>query len=358
MRPEDFFSSDYLTARERFRRAADSAGAERVVLPLSAQGPDGHELSIDIACCGGGPAHHVLLHTSGLHGVEAFAGSAVQLAAISELPALPPGCALVLVHVLNPYGMAWLRRTNGHNVDLNRNFLAEGEHSRGASPLYDRLDALLNPPSPPANDFFVLRLVGMALRYGPRALTQAIAGGQYRYPLGLFYGGNALQPEPAAYLDWLGRSLSQAEYLLALDLHTGLGKRGRALHFLEPGVGAAPAQDLSAALGRRFIAPAGDAHRPYRTRGGMGRALPRVLPRTRIDFVLQEIGTYGPLTVLRALRDENRWHHFGAGSLRHPAKRALLEALCPASVGWRRQALGEGLGLLRAAAAWTFRRKR
>lgn len=354
MRPEDFFSPDYVTARERFRRAAHSAGAACTALSLASRGPDGQELTIDIACRGPHSSPRVLLHTSGLHGVEAFAGSAVQLAALAELPAPPPGCALVLVHVLNPYGMAWLRRTNECNVDLNRNFLAQGEHSEGASFLYARLDALLNPRSPPASDFFGLRLACLALRYGPRSLIQAIAEGQHRYPRGLFYGGNTLQPEPAAYLEWLGHSLSQADYLMALDLHTGLGKRGKSLQMTQPGVGVTPAQELSAALGRPLIAPAADAARPYRIRGGMGSALPRALPRTRIDFVLQEIGTRSPLAVLRALRDENRWHHYGAGDLQHSAKRTLLEALCPASPLWRRQALEEGLGLLRAAAAWTF----
>lgn len=355
MEPEDYFSPDYATARERFRHASELAGTERPALPLTARGPDGQELTIDIAFRGDRPARRVLLHTSGLHGVEAFAGSAVQLAALAESRIVPRGCALVLVHVLNPYGMAWLRRANENNVDLNRNFLGAGEYSEVASPRYDRLDALLNPPSPPTNDFFRLRLVGLALRHGPRSVTQAIAEGQYRYPRGLFYGGNVLQPGPATYLDWLGRHLADADYLLALDVHTGLGSWGNTLQFREPGAGVTTAQELSAGLQGFVIEPDRDGERPYRTRGGMGSALPRVLPRARIDFLLQEIGTYGPLAVIAALRAENRWHHYGAGSLGDPTKRALLETFCPASVGWRRQALAKGLGLLRAAAAWTFR---
>lgn len=355
MQPEDLFSTDYLTARERFRRAAGSAGADLTALPLAARGPEGHQLTIDIACFGVQPARRVLLHTSGLHGVEAFAGSAVQLAALAQLPAPPAQCALVLVHTLNPYGMAWLRRVNENNVDLNRNFLRENEHFEVGSPIYDRLDALLNPPSPPANDFFRLRLAALALRYGPRSLTQAIAQGQYGYPQGLFYGGNALQPGPAVYLDWLSRRLQETDYLMAVDLHTGLGEWGQAVQFMEHGVGATPARDLSIQLKPFVIEPARDAARPYRTRGGMGGALPRALPRSRIDFILQEIGTDGPLAVLRALRNENRWHHYGARSSGESVKRALLESFCPASTTWRRQAVATGLGLVHAAAAWTFR---
>jgi hypothetical protein len=356
LRPEDCFSPDYATARARFRAAAEAARAERTSLSLAARGPDGSALTIDIAWCGAPSARRVLLHTSGLHGVEAFAGSAVQVAALLEARALPPGCALALVHVLNPYGMAWLRRANENNVDLNRNFMQKGEpdgHSR-APMLYDQLDALLNPPSPPTSDFFALRLLWRAARHGARRLQQAIAEGQYRYPRGLFFGGSELEPGPASYLDWLGRHLPQADYIMALDIHTGLGKRGRSLLMTEPGVGATPEHALSAALGQPVAALATDASRPYRVTGSMGAALPRVLPRARIDFVLQEIGTYGPLSVLAALRDENRWHHHGSGGLEHPAKHALLEALCPRSPAWRAQALGQGLAVLRAAAAWTF----
>ena len=356
MRPEDCFSPDYATARARFRAAAEKAGAELISLSLAANGPDGSPLTIDIAWCGSRSARRVLLHTSGLHGVEAFAGSAVQVAALIEAHALPVGCALVLVHVLNPYGMAWLRRANENNVDLNRNFLPQGAlHGDLQAPtLYARLDELLNPPSPPAADLFRLRLVCRAARHGPRRVQQAIAEGQYRYPRGLFFGGSELEPGPASYLHWLGSNLHQAEYLMALDLHTGLGRRGESLLMAEPGVGVTPQRALSAALGQPLVALATDASRPYRVTGSMGAVLPHVLPRARIDFVLQEIGTYGPLSVLTALRDENRWHHHGSGSIEHPSKYALLEALCPDSAGWRVQALEKGLALLRAAAAWTF----
>ena len=356
MRPEDYFSPDYATARERFRAAAEKARVERISLGLAARGPGASPLAIDIAWCGPRSAFRVLLHTSGLHGVEAFAGSAVQLAALMAPPALPPGCALVLVHVLNPYGMAWLRRANENNVDLNRNFLPPGAHQEDsrAATLYSALDALLNPPSPPCADFFKLRLVCRAARHGPRRLQQAIAEGQYRYPQGLFFGGSKLEPGPAAYLDWLGRNLDGAAYLMALDLHTGLGSFGQSLLLSEPGVGVTPESALSRGLGQPLVVLATDASRPYRVTGGMGAALPRVLPRARIDFALQEIGTYGPLSVLAALRDENRWHHHGSGGIEHPAKHALLEALCPSSTAWRMQALENGLALLHAAAAWTF----
>ena len=356
MKLETYFSPDYASARERFRAAARAAGARLEALALDARGPREEALTIDIARLGARGAQRVLLHTSGLHGVEAYAGSAIQLAALAAPPAPPPGGALILVHVLNPYGMAWLRRVNESNVDLNRNFIVSGERRQGAAPLYARLDPLLNPASPPGADGFLLRLAGFAARHGPRAVKQAIAEGQYEFSRGLFYGGAALEPGPRLYLDWLQRNVPPADYLLALDAHTGLGPWGKDTLIREPGPGATPPERLARELGQPLIdASAGQS--AYRIRGGMGGALPEALPGTRIDFVLQEIGTRPVLTVLRALREENRCHYYGAKGFDHPARRALLEALSPSSPGWRRRAVERGLALIRAAAAWTFKQQ-
>ena len=352
--PEAFFSPDYFAARARFRDAAAAAGASLNALTIPALGPRHEPLTIDIARLGERDAARVLLHTSGMHGVEAFAGSAVQLAAMQEARQPPPGCALVLVHVLNPYGMAWLRRANEHNVDLNRNFLLAGDRWEGAPALYPLIDPLINPPSPPRRDAFRLRLALLALRYGLRAPRQAIAEGQYEFPQGLFFGGKSLETGPRLYLQWLGENLSRARFVFAIDLHTGLGPHGRSTVILEPGVNVSPPVELARALGKPLTDPAG-GQAFYRARGTLGRALRQALPAARLDFVLQEIGTYSSPRVLEALRDENRCHlHSRPADSRHPAKLALLEALCPPSATWRRRAVGHGLDLLRAAASRAF----
>ena len=348
------FSPDYGTARDRFRAAAARRDAELHSLQLAADRPDGEKLAIDIACIGARDARRVFLHICGIHGVEAYTGSAVQLALLEDAPEPGADDAVVLVHVLNPYGMAWLRRTNENNVDLNRNFLVSGEKWSGVPPLYRALDPLLNPPSPPARDAFALRAAMAALRYGYHGVKDAIAEGQYEFPRGLFFGGTELQPGPRILIDWLRAHLTSAKYVFALDLHTGLGRSGTDTAIPEMRVNATPIAALEAGLARKLT----DVSRPsvaYEVRGSMGAALPRVLAHARVDCVLQEIGTYGALTVLHALREENRWHFFGGGSIVHPVKQRLREALCPASPDWRRRAVELGVTLARAAAAWTFR---
>ncbi|MGH8621018.1 MAG: DUF2817 domain-containing protein, partial [Burkholderiales bacterium] len=238
-------------------------------------------------------------------------------------------------------------------VDLNRNFPAPGGRRAGAPALYARLDPLLNPAAAPGRERFRWKLAAAALRHGTRALTQAIAEGQFEFPRGLFFGGTALEQGPALYLDWLRRNFSHAGYLFALDLHSGLGRRGEETLILEPGVGATPVADLERALGRRLLDPA-TGRAAYRVRGSMGGALPQTLPGVRVDFVLQEIGTRTAIAVLHALREENRWHHHGGAGPAHPARQALRDALSPPSPHWRRQALARGLQLLGDVAAWTF----
>jgi Protein of unknown function (DUF2817) len=350
---ETYFSPDYLTARDRFRHAARTAGARLDALELEARGPHGEALSMDIASLGAENATRLVLHTTGMHGVEAYAGSAVQLAALASLGEPPAGCALVLVHVLNPYGMAWSRRVNEHNVDLNRNFGSHGQTGSEVPGLYDRIDGIINPQSPPAFDWFPLAAAMLVFRHGVRALNQAVAEGQYTHPRGLFYGGMELEPGPQRYLEWLQRSCGKAEYVFALDVHTGLGPWSESTLILEPGAAVTPAATLARALKAALVDPA-QGPGAYVIRGGMGGRLPRALPGARVDFVIQELGTYRPFKVLVALRQENRWHHYGQATLDHPAKRALLEALSPASHTWRCRVVEHGTRLLRAACEWTF----
>src|SRR5262245_35567737 len=189
-----YFSPDYLTASERFRTTALKSGGRLEILPLQAKGPADQELGIDIAWFGSQAPRRVLLHSSGLHGVEGFAGSAIQLQLLENIPTLHADTPLVVVHVLNPYGMAWLRRVNENNVDWKRNFPPNASYA-GAPPMYGRLDRFLNPQSPPTSDLYFAKAGYLILRYGLAALKQSVASGQYDFPAGLFFGGSQMEEE-------------------------------------------------------------------------------------------------------------------------------------------------------------------
>jgi hypothetical protein len=66
------------------------------VLKLAARGPQGQELTIDIGWFGAADPQRILVHFSGLRGIEGFAGSAIQLRCLDEgMPALPGDAARI-----------------------------------------------------------------------------------------------------------------------------------------------------------------------------------------------------------------------------------------------------------------------
>jgi hypothetical protein len=338
---DQFFSPDYRTARDRFRKLTERVGGRLQSLLLDAKGREGEDLSIDICWHGSEAPRSVVLHSSGIHGVEGFAGSAIQLQLLQDLPPVPKDSALIVVHILNPYGVEWLRRVNENNVDLNRNFLPGGSY-RGAPPGYSKLDSFLNPQGPPSSDAFVMKALFLVLQYGMTSLKQAVAAGQYEYPKGLFFGGKQLQHGLAQYHSYLRSHASSAKSVLAIDVHTGLGKYGEDT-LLATAEGAAR---LRPKFGERVRLMDPEQSPAYRIEGGLPSLLSDALPEARLDFIGQEFGTFNAIKVLHALREENRWHHYGTGGVDHPAKGALKQAFCPDDDAWRRAVLKRGREVL------------
>jgi hypothetical protein len=345
----DFFSADYEQARERFRRQAAIAGARLWALALDARGPVGEDLSIDVAWLGRADASRLVVVQSGVHGVEAFAGAAVQLELLGRPPTVATDTALVLIHVVNPYGMAWLRRVNENNVDLNRNCLDRGDRYRGAPRGYRALDRLINPPTAPGFDFFTLRVGWRIVRHGFEALKVAVATGQYEFPQGLFYGGAELEQGSALLRDWLEHIEAPVAEVQVLDLHSGLGRFGGIGVFPDHCTGPNAQQRLRKRFGDMHTAQ-GSSGPGYRIRGGVANLYRQTFPGITNSYLTVEFGTYSMLRVLHALREENRWHFYGGAGLEHQAKAKLREALGPADPRWRRSVLHHGGSLVALAA--------
>ena len=70
---------------------------------------------------------NVILHVSGIHGVEGHAGSAIQLSLLHDYAKNPydEQQTTIFVHLYNCYGFDKGRRFNQNNVDLNRNNLTK-----------------------------------------------------------------------------------------------------------------------------------------------------------------------------------------------------------------------------------------
>ena len=348
-----YFSPDYFTARARWRAAASLSGgrlesyAIDTLLPSDDQQPQ--QLTIDLASFGNPSASKALVISSGLHGVEGLFGSAVQLATIERYLAnqqISPDLQLVMLHILNPFGCAEYRRWNEANIDLNRNFLLGDEAYVGCPPDYPALDRFLNPRSTPSRlEPFLLKSLALIARYGMSALKNTLPVGQYDFPQGLFFGGNAPSQTQTILATHLRGWLGAAQQVIHLDLHSGLGKWGTYQLFAEITRDAPRYRWLADRFPQLLTLDPEDL--VYQPRGTFGRWCQAEFADLSYDFILAEFGTYSMLRVLKALRAENRAHWWGKKTQRssHLAKQELLEVFVPKSDRWRQIALESGVAL-------------
>ena len=229
MNPSDAFSQSYAEARAKFRVTAAAAGARLTAIPHPLQGPDGEALACDVARFGPDDAAAVLWVNSATHGVEGFCGSGVQigLMALGWHTRLPANVALLLTHAINPHGFAWIRRVTEGNVDLNRNFGPDGVVPP-ANAGYEAIHQWVIPEEfeGPRRDEADAALERFRVEHGDRALHQAMAGGQYAYPDGLFYGGTGPTWSNRTLRALIDTHLGPAQRFCFLDIHTGLGPEG------------------------------------------------------------------------------------------------------------------------------------
>jgi len=225
----DSFSADYSQARMKFRGAAAAAGGVLDAFQHPEKGPDGADLYTDVARFGAPGAKKMLVLISGTHGVEGFCGSGAQVDYLrrGEVASLPGDIGLLMIHAINPYGFAWLRRVTHENIDLNRNWV-DFERPLPSNAGYEALSTAIVPEewtdsSRAAAETVIAKY---AARNGAVATNQAISGGQYSHPLGIFYGGAAPSWSRTTQSRIFADHLGHASAVAIIDYHTGLGPWG------------------------------------------------------------------------------------------------------------------------------------
>jgi len=344
----EYFSVDYVEARRNFLAAAHEAGAHIECFQNPNSGPSDAHLFTDVALLGPSDAENVLVLMSGTHGVEGFAGSGVQVGLLREGIAerLRPNTRLVMIHALNPYGFANLRRFNEDNVDLNRNFV---DHS---SPYpenieYDQLAQVIAPRSfsALANHFAMLRIFWYRLRHGSLRLQRAVTQGQYSFPQGLFYGGRFAVWSNRKLHEIAERFLVQATRVVILDVHTGLGPYGYGELILSDAEGDPAFQRAVTWWGEeRVKSTISGESVSTQLSGSIKLAFTRMLPDAEVTAAGLEFGTLPSMDVFKALRAENWLHHHGgkSSSAAEKLKQQLLLAFYPDDDLWKRKVWEQG----------------
>ena len=351
------FATEYVTARQRLLDRAEKMDLEIETMAISKKGPHEETLSTDFLWIGPTDAKKLILHTSGVHGVEGYPGSASAMwildGVIANELSLPDDCAMVFAHAINPWGMAWLRRVNEDNADLNRNFLPPGEAYEGEPENYAKLDHLLNPKGmKKGREYYTIRAAWHSFRMGFSNAKQAVQEGQYTRPTSLQYGGEKLAESSQNFIDWCEDKLEHVEQIVWVDFHTGLGPFGVDSLLVAEGV---DEEALKKRYGKRIQPLDPDKGVAYKIRGGIQAGIEARFPDKDWTSITQEFGTIKPIPLLKLARAENRLTQWSGKPplrlLQSDERRNMLDAFNPRSLKWRKMILQRSRAIIEDAIA-------
>ena len=169
-----------------------------------------------------------IVFTIGLHGIEGYVGHACLMVFLKDyLVKLAEDIEIIIFHPVNPYGMKNYKRTNEHNVDLNRNFSQNNFSSTNKG--YDKAISFFEPKKLRnrffANFKYYYSVVDIIRRFGVSAMKEATLLGQKVHERGLYYSGTEYELSTEILLNYIPNILSNATQIIWLDLHTGYGPR-------------------------------------------------------------------------------------------------------------------------------------
>ncbi len=326
---------------------------ERFTHPEKA--PDGKGISTDVAWFGPDDAERVLVTISGTHGVEGYCGSGAQVDWLrrGQLANVPQGTAVLMIHAINPYGFAWHRRVTEDNVDLNRNWI-DFRKPLPVNADYAALSDLLCPRD--WSDATQQRSWSELRRWtdengGMGRFQQAVSGGQYSHPNGVFFGGAGPTWSRRTQTTILHSYLGTARKVALLDYHTGLGPWGYAEQIVPVPRGSAAFKRAAEWYGVAITSPAGGTSMSADIIGDGASAAAQLLPHAEVTVLALEVGTVSVLAVLQALRADAWLHAHGdiASSQGKAIKQQLRDAFYGDADDWKGMVAGQSLLACRQA---------
>ncbi len=359
-----YYQNSYDECRDAFKKQAENLktkfdSVEIFSVPVKSK--TDNDLTIDFCYI---PATDTTLKlmviNSGIHGIEGFVGSAVQQMLMAEFfkPEMTSEVGILIVHGMNAWGFKNQRRFSENNVDLNRNYSLKESlfltKNDGFVALYDMLTPKgeLNMNSI-KNKFFMLTAIKQIAQKGMPALLQAFAQGQYEFPEGIYYGGNAFEQQVGIMSGVLKEKSAAYQTVLSIDLHTGFGERGKLHLFPNPVDDPEIRQKMETIFDGHQI-DWGDSDNFYTVSGQFVEFIGDLLPdKTSIPMVM-EFGTLNTSTTIGAVKSahisivENQGAHYGYKSEKdkEKAKAGYYEMFYPPSEKWRTNAITISLEMM------------
>ncbi|MEF3076310.1 DUF2817 domain-containing protein [Methylobacter sp. Wu1] len=224
----DVFPASYAVGRQCWQTALSELPCAKKHIPYrcAGAGPEGEELFTDTVWLGSEEASKVAVLIGGTHGIEGFAGTAVEIDHLRLIAAghihMPADTAVLMIHALTPWGYAWQRRCDADGVDLNRNVVDFSKPLPG-NPGYESLRPILFLADAGQRQ---AAFADWERKYGRESLESAISAGQYVDASGPFYGGRAPAHGRRVVEDLIDKYDLHQRDLAVIDLHTGLGSYG------------------------------------------------------------------------------------------------------------------------------------
>lgn len=351
------FGEDYADARARFLSACRDRGVavDTRVHPL--EGPDGEGLATDIVRFGAPNPRKLLVVSSGVHGPEMMAGSGAQTGFVkhSLFEDLPADTGVLIIHAINPWGAAHLRRNTEDNVDLCRNFVDFSQRPENAA--YAQLhDALLPPAFENMGEPQAAQLIGrLRSEHGPRDFMNGLMGGQFDKADGFGFGGFAPTWSRTVWLGAVEEHAAKAEQIQIIDIHSGLGPWGYGMAVcLHRGEALARARRQ---YGGWIFAPRDlppeDPQGLFDVHGHCSDGFEHAFGADRVTAIVVEFGTYPAEAVFPALIRDH-WIAMSADvpeNVRRENRERMREIHYPGDPEWRRAVWDRSHQVVRQAMA-------
>jgi hypothetical protein len=362
----NYFPKDYEQSKYRFKKSVDKLYAFFPNLEEGSFEIGKEKLTTDYIYI---PTlkefKHLIIITSGTHGPEAFAGSALVQRFISGplLSINHKTTGVLLIHAHNPWGFKHVRRGTENNVNLNRNYSISNNifetKNNSYMKLKDKLELKekrLDSFSFPAADLLWLMLTKPDVSL--QSMTEAIGKGQYQSQKGINFGGFSHEPQTIKITKLLREITPKYKRILNIDLHTGLGDKG-VLHIMSKD----NINQKSKSVLQKIFKGDGDMYEHtqpgakgfYEIKGDYAKMVSLINPQSDkvIVSITAEFGTVGKgligkVDTINRLIRENQGHFQGYENqtIKDKVQKDYKELFYPSDKEWRRDVMTKGHFLL------------
>lgn len=363
----DSFLNDYEDVRDKLSQRVEALKGKGYDIESYSYAIDESEgLYIDnIYLPSSGDKENLIVLTTGVHGIEGYIGSVMLDVFFEEIfPGLDcEDTGVLVVANVNPYGMKYMRRYNENNVDLNRNFILDWDNfDLSVNKDYPKVEGFLGPQKKIGNGLwheagFYLSLAKEAVVNGVDTVSDALLGGQYEFPEGVYYGGIGDEASTVFLKDVFARCLdSEYENIVHIDIHSGYGPRYNMVIFNsvyetmneEETRAAFSYDDVISYDSESFYATTGDTT-DFFYRLAESKGSDTALFSTCFEFGTIGDALFDTILSLKYTVDENRQHWYPTENeiSAEIVRQTYLELFYPTETQWREKTVAD----FKAAAA-------